>query len=303
MRIATSQFQATMTRSLQYNQGQLSSLSAQMSSGNRIQVPSDDPVTAVRLSRLAREEAILGQYQDNIGAIKIRLSSNETYLQSMVNDINQAHDQLVLAADGSNTGQDLKSMVTTLSALRDSLLYSANEKDQEGNYVFSGTATNVQAISYDSGAALGSRYTFSGNTNQQQSVIGNGISQTVNVDVSGLESLLNKLDTTIDALSQPSVNPADPAVHAAITDSMDSADATLELISGKIASFGGAQNIMDTLNGNHANVSLSNQNAIFELNSLDYGQATVELNGYNTALQASYKAYAKISGLSLFNIL
>jgi flagellar hook-associated protein 3 FlgL len=39
------------------------------------------------------------------------------------------------------------------------------------------------------------------------------------------------------------------------------------------------------------------------LNSLDYGQATVELNGYNTALQASYKAYAKISGLSLFNIL
>ncbi|MYM73676.1 flagellar hook-associated protein 3 [Duganella sp. FT134W] len=303
MRIATSQFQATMTRSLQYNQGQLSSLSAQMSSGNKIQVPSDDPVTAVRLSRLAREEAILGQYQDNIGAIKIRLSSNETYLQSMVNDINQAHDQLVLAADGSNTGQDLKSMVTTLSALRDSLLYSANEKDQEGNYVFSGTATNVPAISFDGSAAIGARYVFSGNTNQQQSVIGNGIRQAVNVDVSGLESLLNKLDNTIDALSQPSVNPGDPAVRAAISDSMDSADATLELISGKIATFGGAQNIMDTLNGNHANVSLSNQNAIFELNSLDYGEATVALNGYNTALQASYKAYSKISGLSLFNIL
>lgn len=311
MRIATSQFQATMTRSLQYNQGQLSSLSAQMSSGNKIQVPSDDPVTAVRLSRLAREEAILGQYQDNIGAIKIRLSSNETYLQSMVNDITQAHDQLVLAADGSNTGDDLKSMVTTLSAIRDSLLYSANEKDQEGNYVFSGTATNTPAITFNPNAPLYDpadpsslgRYTFSGNTNQQQSVIGNGITQAVNVDVSGLEALLNKLDVTINALSQPNVNPSDPAVQAAITGSMDSSSATLELVAGKIATFGGAQNIMDTLNGNHANVSLSNQNAIFELNSLDYGQATVELNGYNTALQASYKAYAKISGLSLFNIL
>ncbi len=303
MRIATSQFQATMTRSLQYNQGQLSSLSAQMSSGNKIQVPSDDPVTAVRLSRLNREEAILGQYQDNIGAIKIRLSSNETYLQSMVNDITQAHDQLVLAADGSNTGDDLKSMTTTLSALRDSLLYSANEKDQEGNYVFSGTATTTPAITYDALAPVGSRYTFTGNTNQQKSVVGNGISQTVNVDVSGLEALLNKLDTTVDALSQPTVNPTDPAVQAAINDSMDSASNTLELVAGKIASFGGAQNVMDTLNGNHANVSLSNQNAIFELNSLDYGQATVALNGYNTALQASYKAYAKISGLSLFNIL
>jgi flagellar hook-associated protein 3 FlgL len=303
MRIATSQFQATMTRSLQYNQGQLSSLTAQIASGNKIQVPSDDPVTSVRLSRLNREEAILTQYQDNIGAIKIRLSSNETYLQSMVNDITQAHDQLVLAADGSNTGDDLKSMTTTLSALRDSLLYSANEKDQEGNYVFSGTATNTQAITYDANAPIGSRYTFTGNTNQQKSVVGNGISQTVNVDVSGLESLLNKLDTTIDVMSQPNVNPADPAVQAAITASMDGSSATLELVAGKIASFGGAQNIMDTLNGNHANVSLSNQNAIFELGSLDVGQATVELNGYNTALQASYKAYSKISSLSLFNIL
>jgi len=303
MRIATSQFQATMSRSLQYNQGQLSSLTAQIASGNKIQVPSDDPVTSVRLSRLNREESILTQYQDNIGAIKIRLSSNETYLQSMVNDITQAHDQLVLAADGSSTGDDLKSMVSTFSSLRDSLLYSANEKDQEGNYVFSGTATNTQAITYDANAPIGSRYTFTGNTNQQKSVVGNGISQTVNVDVSGLESLLNKLDTTISALSQPTVDPADPALQAAITANMDGASATLELVAGKIASFGGAQNIMDTLNGNHANVSLSNQNAIFELGSLDIGQATVELNGYNTALQASYKAYAKISSLSLFNIL
>ena len=303
MRIATSQFQATMSRSLQYNQGQLSSLTAQIASGNKIQVPSDDPVTSVRLSRLNREESILTQYQDNIGAIKIRLSSNETYLQSMVNDITQAHDQLVLAADGSSTGDDLKSMVSTFSSLRDSLLYSANEKDQEGNYVFSGTATNTQAITYDANAPIGSRYTFTGNTNQQKSVVGNGISQTVNVDVSGLESLLNKLDTTISALSQPTVDPADPALQAAITANMDGASATLDLVAGKIASFGGAQNIMDTLNGNHANVSLSNQNAIFELGSLDVGQATVELNGYNTALQASYKAYAKISSLSLFNIL
>lgn len=303
MRIATSQFQATMARSLNYNQGQLSSLTSKIASGNKIDVPSDDPVTAVRLSRLAREEAILGQYQDNIGAIKIRLSSNETYLQSMVNDITQTHDQLVWAADASNTGADLKSMVSTLSSLRDSLLYSANEKDQEGNYVFSGTATTTPAISYDATAPLGSRYTFTGNTNQQKSVVGNGITQTVNVDVSGLETLLNKMDATIDILSQPTVDATDPAVKAAISDNMDGASASLDQIAGKIASFGGAQNVMDTLQGNHANVSLSNQNAIFELGSLDVGQATIELNGYNLALQASYKAYSKISNLSLFNVL
>ncbi|WP_343729641.1 flagellar hook-associated protein FlgL [Duganella sp.] len=303
MRIATSQFQATMNRGLQDNQSALASLTARMASGKKLQVPSDDPVTAVRLSRLTREEAIVGQYRDNIAAIKIRLSTNETYLQSMVNDITQSHDLLVWAADASNTGDDLKSMTTTMTSLRDSLFYSANEKDQEGRYIFSGTLTNTQAITYDANAPVGSRYTFTGNTSQQKSVVGNGITQTVNVDVSGLETLLNQMDSTINELQQPGITPATPSLRAAITANMDGASSTLDLIASKIADFGGAQNVMETLDGNHANVSLSNKTALLDLGSLDMGEAATELNGYNLALQASYKAYSKITNLSLFNVL
>jgi flagellar hook-associated protein 3 FlgL len=303
MRIATSQFQATMNRGLQDNQTHLASLTARMASGKRLQVPSDDPVTAVRLSRLNREEAIVGQYRDNIAAIKIRLSTNETYLSSMVNDITQSHDLLVWAADGSNTGDDLRSMTNTMTALRDSLFYSANEKDQEGRYVFSGTLTDTPAIKYDDTQPIGSRYSFAGNTNQQKSVVGNGITQTVNVDVSGLETLLNQMDTTINELSQPGITAATPSLRAAITANMEGATTTMDAIAGKIANFGGAQNVMETLDGNHANVSLSNKTALLDLGSLDMGEAATELNGYNLALQASYKAYSKISNLSLFNIL
>ncbi|MRX09157.1 flagellar hook-associated protein 3 [Pseudoduganella sp. FT25W] len=304
MRIATSQFQATMNRALQDNQSAIASLTAQIASQKKIQVPSDDPVTAVRLSRLAREEAIVGQYRDNISSIKIRLSSNETYLQSMVNDITQSHDQLVWASDGSNTGEDLKAMVTTMTSLRDSLMYSANQKDQEGRYLFSGTATATPAITFtENPVPPQRRYEFTGNTDQQQSVVGNGINQTINVDVKGLDDLLNQMDATITALSQPNVSPGDPAVQTALKANMDGATSALDLISGKIASFGGAQNVMDTLDGNHANVSLSNQTAILDLGSLDMGEATIAMNGYNLALQASYKAYSKISNLSLFNIL
>jgi flagellar hook-associated protein 3 FlgL len=299
MRIATSQFQATMTRSLSLNQDALASLTARMASGNKIQVPSDDPVTAVRLSRLDREEAIVGQYRDNIAAIKIRLASNETYMQSMVNDITQSHDLLVWASDASNTPDDLKSMVTSMTSLRDSLFYSANQKDQEGRYIFSGTLTDTPAITYDENADP--RYTFTGNTNEQKSVVGNGITQTVNVDVKGLEDLLNMMDRTITALS----NQDDPGidVQATLKENMDGAMATLDLLAGKIASFGGAQNVMATLDGNHASVSLSNKTAIIDLGALDMTEAATELNGYNNALQASYKAYSKISNLSLFNVL
>lgn len=303
MRIATSQFQATMNRGLQDNQSQLAQITAQMASGNKLQLPSDDPVTNVRLSRLAREEAIVGQYRANIAAVKIRLSTNETYLQSMTNDITQSHDLLVWASDGSNTAADLKSMVNPMTALRDSLFYSANEKDQEGRYIFSGTLTDTPSITYDATAAIGSRYSFTGNQNQQKTVVGNGITQVTNVDVAGVEKLLNQMDTTIDELSSPTLTVGSPTLSAALAANMDGASSTLDLVAGKIANFGGAQNVMETLDGNHANVSLSNKTAILDLGQLDYGEAATELNGYNLALQSSYKAYAKISNLSLFNIL
>ncbi|MQA42749.1 flagellar hook-associated protein FlgL [Rugamonas aquatica] len=303
MRIATSQFQATMNRGLQDNQSHLAQITAQMASGNKLQLPSDDPVTNVRLSRLAREEAIVGQYRANIAAVKIRLTTNETYLQSMTNDITQSHDLLVWASDASNTSTDLKSMVNPMSALRDSLFYSANEKDQEGRYIFSGTLTDTPSITYDATAAIGSRYTYTGNQNQQKTVVGNGITQVSNVDVKGLETLLNQMDTTINELQSPTLTVGSPSLTAALGANMDGASATLDLVAGKIADFGGAQNVMQTLDGNHANVSQSNQTAMLDLGQLDYGDAATQMNGYNLALQSSYKAYAKISNLSLFNIL
>jgi flagellar hook-associated protein 3 FlgL len=303
MRIATSQFQGTMTRGLEFNQTNIARLDEQMASGNKILLPSDDPVTNVRLSRLTREEAIVGQYRDNIGAIKIRLAKNETYLTSMTNDITQVHDLMVWASDGSNSGADLGSMVNSLTALRDSLFYGANERDPEGRYLFSGTLTNTPAITYDNTQAIGSRYSFTGNTNQQRVTVGNGITQAANVDVSGLETLLNQLDTTINELQQPGVSSTTPTLVTALAANMTGADDALALISGKIADFGGVQNILTTLDGNHANVSLSNQTALTDLGQLDYGLAATELNGYNLALQSSYKAYAKISELSLFNVL
>jgi len=50
-------------------------------------------------------------------------------------------------------------------------------------------------------------------------------------------------------------------------------------------------------------VSLSNQQAMVTLGQLDYGAAAVQLNGYTTAVQATQKAYAKVSALSLFDLI
>jgi len=303
MRIATSQYQAMMTQSLQTNQERITYVTQQMANGNRIQLPSDDPVDSVRLSRLNREEAALTQYRRNIAAVQERLSKNEGSLQNMVTDMTSGRDLLVWAADGSNTPQDLNAMVTSLTSLRDSLMYNANSKDQEGRYIFSGTVTGSAPVAYNASAPLGTRYSYAGNTNEQLVVVGNGITQVGNQNVKGLEALLNQMDQTITALSASGVNANDPAVRATVKANLDGFDAAMDLIGGKVAVIGGQQNTLKTIDANHENVSLSNQTAILDIGQLDVGTAAIELNGYQTALQASYKAYSKIGTLSLFSAL
>ena len=300
MRIATAQYQSNMNMSLQLNQERLSKLTQQMAEGKRILVPSDDPIDSVRLSRLQREEAALTQYRDNIATVKSRLSRTEAYMSGMVNNIVAGRDQLVWALDGANTSDDMKAMVAPLEALRNSLLYSANTVDQEGNYIFSGTQTSDKAIVYNEAQG---RYEFGGNRNEQRVVVGNGLTQVANDNMAGMEDLLNAIDTTLKTLASGNLNVNDPATRTALGDNLRAFDDALDMVSGKIAVLGGKQNILNTLDANHGNVSLSNKMAITDIGQLDMGIAATELNGYSTALQATYKAYGRIGTLSLFSAL
>ncbi|KQQ36136.1 flagellar biosynthesis protein FlgL [Duganella sp. Leaf126] len=298
MRIASSQYQATMLRGLGENQGAINKLNEQMASGNRILLPSDDPVGNVQISRLTREQALVTQYRDNIASVQIRMSTNESYLSSMTRDITDASDLLVWAADGSNAPSDLNAMVVSLTSLRDSLVNTANQRDAEGRYVFSGTEVDKAPI-----ALVGGSYVYQGNEKNQSTVVGNGVTQTTNVNLKGLEDLLNNLSTAITALSDPSVQPNSAALRTIVGNAMDATKTGLNMVSGKIAQLGGGQNILKTLDDNHANVSLSNSTAILDLSQLDYAGAATELAGYNLAVEASYKAYSKVSGMSLFSLI
>jgi flagellar hook-associated protein 3 FlgL len=300
MRIATNQYQANMLESLALNQVQASKLTQKMASGKRIELPSDDPVDNVRLSRLKREESAIVQYRDNIGAIKLRLTRNEGILTNMVNDMIPGRDLLVWASDGGNAPDDLNAMVKPLEALRDSLVANANTKDQEGNYIFSGTLTQTPPIK-DNPPPAAPRYTYEGNTNPQKVVVGNGITEVANENLKGLQDLLNVLDKAITTMSTPGVDVNTTGVRADLTAALDGFDDAIELLSGKIATMGGTQNILKTMDDNHANISLSNQGAILDIGQLDYAEAATQLNGYQNALQSTYKAYSKIGNLTLFS--
>lgn len=303
MRISSTQYPSIMNSALQAASVRLENIMQKMATGQKLLLPSDDPVTNVRLSRLTREEAALAQYRDNIGALKVRLQQNESTLTGMNTDLLEARDLMVWALDGSNTSEDVAAMSGSLTALADSLFYGANGKDQEGRYLFSGTATATPAIAYDAAAPQGTRFSFTGNTAAQNVLVGNGVTQRANVTLEEVPDILNLLEGTAALLKTPDVDVNDPLTRAQLKATLDGIDAAMGSLSGKVAGIGSMQNILDTMDTNHANVSLSNQQAMIDLGQLDYGDAAVKLSGYTTALQATQKAYAQVSRLSLFDIL
>lgn len=294
MRIASNQFHAMMNTALHAANGGLTQVMQQMSSGKRILVPSDDTIASVRLARLAREESALGQYRDNIGALQSRLRNSEAILTGMQQDMVAVRDLLVWAADASSTPRDLQAMSSSLATLRDSLFHIANSKNAEGNYIFSGTAT-TDATVVDTAAAPPARYAAPGVNNElQQVAVGTDMTVAGNVTLDNIYAYLNQLDAVVADLA---------AGTAAGSAPLNDVDAALDSVAGKLAELGRRQQFVQTQDASHAAVSLSNRQAVLDLGALDYAEASVRLNSYTLAVQATQKAYAKVSSLSLFDVL
>jgi flagellar hook-associated protein 3 FlgL len=303
MRVASTQYHTTMNSALQNASVRLQSILQKMASGERYTLPSENPIANVRLSRLNREEAALDQYLDNISTLQSRMSKDEALLTAMSADMLAARDLLVWAADGSNTSEDILAMAGSLQPIMESLFYTTNSTDAEGRYVFSGTATDTATLAHDPLAPVGTRYTATGNTLEQQVQVGNGITQPANVTLTEMAAAMNLLDRIRTTLGTPGVSVNNPAVRAELTAALNGLDQAIEMNSGKVAGLGGKQNILATLESNHSNVSLSNKQAALVIGQLDYADAAVKMNGYTTAVQATQKAYGQISKLSLFDVL
>ena len=308
MRVSSSQYHITVNASLQTSNSALEKLMSQMASGNRLLRPSDDPISHVRVSRLQREESNIGQYLDNIGALSSRMSSSETMLTSINSEFLNVRDLLVWALDGGNTAEDLGAMSTSLESLRDSLYATTLTKDQEGNYLFSGTATKSPTVvlttqdAQGNAVPAGQRYSAGGNEKLQMVVVGNGIEQAANVTLNEMADWLNTLDVAI-AATQQGVTANDPAVQGALADALQMLDASIDAVSTKVSRLGGAQNIMASLESNWRNLSAANQTAALDYAQLDYAEASTRLSSLMAAVQATQGAYGKVSQLSLFNVL
>jgi flagellar hook-associated protein 3 FlgL len=298
-----------MTQSFNNLSSELSHVVEQMATGKSILLPSDDPIAATRITQLNRQQSAIDQYQSNIDSASAGMSQQESILDGVNNNLLAIRDDLLEAANGTNTADSLASLGQDIQSMTEAMVSALNYQDEDGHYVFGGTVNDQPPIVAvdDDGDGVTDSYTYQGNSDHRQTTVSNGVEVDTNVAVSDFfgDSLdvLNTLTSLSKELQDPSVDPADPQVQTDITNAIDTVDDASDSLNASIASLGGTQNTMTMLSGAQTDISTSNDQLIGQLSDLDYGPASIEFSGLEMAMEATLKTYSKVSELNLFSVI
>jgi flagellar hook-associated protein 3 FlgL len=298
MRVGTAQVSQIALQGLQAQDKKYADLMVQMSSGNRINKISDDPMGSVQLMGFAKEEANFTQWKRNSENVISNLEKSEGYMDNSFNVLLRAQDLVLMAVDGSASQVDRESSVAELREIKNTLVSFANAKDGNGSYIFSGSRTATPPV-FDTGSG----YVYQGDSLTRDVPVSEGRSIAGNETVEdiffgGAISLFDNIDAFISDVDSGSatIGATGPDLLDGIKYATNKIGETLTSIGGKITSAN------DTMSA-QADLSLANGKIVGRIRDLDYAEATIEMNKVELALTTTQKAYSKVSQLSLFNYL
>ncbi len=148
MRITNNMIIANMVKHISNNVTRENKYQTQLSTGQKISVPSDDPVVAARALKLRTDVAKVEQYQKNISDAQSWLDATDETL-SKINDVLQTvKEKTVQAANGTNTPEETQAIAKEIRQLKAQAVHLANST-YSGRYIFSGFKTDQKLMNDD----------------------------------------------------------------------------------------------------------------------------------------------------------
>lgn len=143
MRVTQSMLSNNMLRNLTTSYGKMGKLNDQLTTGKKVNKPSDDPVVAMRGLSYRMQVDKVAQYQRNIGEVNNWLDSTDDALDKVGQALHRTKELVTNAANtGAMTEEDRKKIKSELEQLRQQIQDTANTKVGD-KYIFSGTKTNT----------------------------------------------------------------------------------------------------------------------------------------------------------------
>ncbi|VAW73577.1 Flagellar hook-associated protein FlgL [hydrothermal vent metagenome] len=272
----------------------------QLSSGKRINRPSDDPSGAAQLVGLSDSLDVTRQYQRNINAIRSRLELEDVSLASIGDALQRVRELTVQGLNDSNGAEARSAMALEVRQILDEIRGLANRTDAAGEYLFSGFQGQTAPF-LDDGVG-----NFSYVGDQGQRLIQVGSSRQIADGNSGFDVFM-KIPAVgggyEDVFSTLYNLAADLDANAPNGASVDQLDNAMENLLGFRATAGARLNAVDRQETTNVALieQLENTRSIIE--DVDFAEAASRLNLQSVTLQAAQQAFLRVQDLNLFNFL
>ncbi|MCK8118392.1 flagellar hook-associated protein FlgL [Pseudoalteromonas sp. 2CM37A] len=155
------------------NQQSVANAQEQVTTGKKYLTTSEAPAAISQGMLYSNKIQTNEQYTKNIDQLTGRLETEETILQSINTNIQQAQELAIQAGNGAYTQDDLESIAAELSEIQKTLVNLMNTRSEDGKFIFSGYQDSTQPYQFDSTTG---EYTYNGDQGQHVITIAEGVS-------------------------------------------------------------------------------------------------------------------------------
>ena len=309
MRVSTLMMYQQNMRGITDSQSAWLKYGEQMSTGKRVNRASDDPVAASQAVVLSQAQAQNSQFATARTFATQRVSIEESTLSQVTTAIQSAQEKIVNAGNGTLSDDDRASLATDLQGIRDQILNLANSTDGNGRYIFAGYKTDTAPFD-DQGTYVGGTLNVEQQVDTSRTMVightGNLVfdSATSNAKPDADTNIFKALDSAIAALNTPveDDDTAKDTAAAAIDRTNRSLSNSLNNVLSVRAELGTQLNELDKLDSLGDDRALAQTQQMSNLVDVDWNETISNYTMQQTALQAAYKAFTDMQGMSLFQL-
>lgn len=310
MRVSTNTLYDQGTRSMLQQQGDLFRLQQQLSSGKRIMVPSDDPIGAARAHELTQSLSLNTQYATNRHHAMDNLQQVDSTLGAVTDVIQNVRVLTVAAGNPVYSDNERMIMATELRDHFEQLLGLANTQDEQGNYLFSGFKGDTPAFKRldDDPTKDGFlKLAYQGDDGKQ--LIQISASRQLPVSVTGKDVFVfgengeNLFDTINEFITSMEASDSGADLDNIVSLTLKGLDTALDNVLTRRAAAGSGLREIDALQQIGEDTAIQYQQSLSRLQDLDFAQAISDMMRQQVLLEAAQQSFARITNLSLFNVI
>ena len=295
MRVTEMMMGSLLTSDLQNVQTQLMQTQTQMSSGHRINAPSDDPIGTENVVQWQNALDQNTQYQQNAKDGVGWLQETQSALQSAVNLAQQVRTLAVSTSTGTLTPQEYQTIAQQVQSLQDSLVTIANTKVGD-HYLFSGFQTGTTPFTVSAGTV-----SYVGGSGQITREVSPGVKIPVNSD--GNATFMPLFGAIAGILNDLTGTGSPANVSNASTGDLATLDSALTTLTNSEGQSGAYLQQMQSAQSHLSDLGSSLQQLKSGVLDNDLAKSVVQLQQLQTSYQSALAVGAKMIQPTLANYL